>query len=586
MLWNEETEKLFWKLTMKRFINQLNVSITTNRTCTLACTHCYIAPHLFKDKTQMTEEVYRSVFDRIESLKAVDGNLEEIEWEVIGGETTMMPFEWWEKQLPWTLDRITKINEGLRDPGSLNYLTNLIYTDKRYTDLFNKYGHHPYFCLYTSWEPDTERFGKRNQLFNRFYETLKSIDAREKILDIILTKATIEIGAERILDMFLPAGVTDFSIKMISPYGSGKAFFEPNQPTFEQMTQFFMDMDRLKPKHITFTPQEEMLSSVMKSTSFQCNGNFKYDLSIEPDGVCHFNANQTADEAAIGFRSIKIDDPEWARKICFENKTEENNKLSLKHPECDQCEYLTHCNAGWYHYKVHDSKVIDKYRENECSGFRKFWDHTKASLKDQASDRGAYNHLQAVRARLPGEAIDFSQSKTESSLSGRYDDYFTNVQGIKSILIDKKNSFGKKAIERLWFYNDLGIQVQLADNVLFESKDIESIIEHVVFDSMVNVHITDYQLLRFLDGDSILARRIRYFCGLWLAFSAEVIQTQEANADLIIDARNEEMFRYMISFIERTGYRVPGVSLSNKDRDYLNTLSEYISLERMVRSGR
>src|SRR5690606_40898068 len=69
-------------------------------------------------------------------------------------------------------------------------------------------------------------------LFERFYQTLCAIDARQKTLDIILTKEVIAIGAERILDMFLPAGITDFSMKMISPYGSGKAFFESNMEEF------------------------------------------------------------------------------------------------------------------------------------------------------------------------------------------------------------------------------------------------------------------------------------------------------------------------------------------------------------------
>jgi hypothetical protein len=566
---------------MKRVINQINVSITTNRTCTLQCTHCYIAPHLFKDKTQMTEEVYRSVFDKIEQLKAIDRNLHEIEWEVIGGETTMMPFEWWERQLPWTLDRIEQINKGLRIPGSLNFLTNLIYADKRYTDLFNQYGDHPAFCLYTSWEPDTERFGKRNQLFKRFYDTLCSINAKQKILDIILTKEVISMGAGRILEMFLPAGITDFSMKMISPYGSGKAFFEPNQAEFHQMTQFFQDMHRLKPSNVTFTPQEEMLSSLMKGTSFQCNGNFKYDLSIEPDGVCHFNANQTADEAALGFRRIVIDDPDWAYKICFENKVEENNKLTLLHPECDQCEYLMHCNAGWYHYKIHDPKVIDRYRQQDCSGYRQFWDFNKNLLGTQVNDRSRHIHQLNLRGyKLP--TMPDEPAQLESVIAKRYAEYFAAVKGLKAVQVDKPTAFGKKLLERLWFYDDLGVHTHIADDVLFSSVDADAIMEHILSQNMPCIHLTDGQVATFMASNSKLAMRCRDFCGLWLSFQGTSKPSQPFVSDLIVDGRHEEMFRSLIQWMERTGYSQEGRTPTDEQLGYLKKLNEFLGLEQLI----
>ncbi len=570
---------------MKRVINQINVSITTNRTCTLQCTHCYIAPHLFKDKTQMTEEVYRSVFDKIEQLKSIDRNLHEIEWEVIGGETTMMPFEWWERQLPWTLDRIQQINKGLRIPGSLNFLTNLIYADKRYTDLFNQYADHPAFCLYTSWEPDTERFGKRNQLFKRFYDTLCSINAKQKILDIILTKEVIAIGAERILELFLPAGITDFSVKMISPYGSGKAFFEPNQPPFHEMTQFFKDMHRLKPAHVTFTPQEEMLSSLMKGTSFQCNGNFKYDLSIEPDGVCHFNANQTADEAALGFRRIVIDDPDWAYKICFENKVEENNKLTLLHPECDQCEYLMHCNAGWYHYKVHDPKVIDRYRQQDCSGYRQFWDFNKSLLGQQVNDRSRHIHQLELRGRrLP--PLLAAMPTPESTISKRYRDYFQAVKGLSMIHIDKSQVFGKTLLERLWFYDDLGVRTSIANDVLFASPDLDAIVEHVLSQNMPCIYLADEQIERYLKTGSKLATRCLDFCGLWLSFTRKSVAEAEMRSDLLVDDRHEEMFRSLIRWLDRMSPVIRGIEPNPVQAVYLTKLNEFLGLENLIARGR
>jgi hypothetical protein len=186
----------------------------------------------------------------------------------------MMPYEWWEENLPWALDRISEINKKIGKNGALNFLTNLVYSDARYTDLINKYASHPAFCLYTSWEPDTKRFGKKNKLFPRFLETLSSIKAEQKILDVILTKEVIALGPKYLIETFVPRGITDFSIKMLSPYGSGKEFFVHNMIDFKSMSDYLIELGRIKPSHITYTPQEEMLGSMFSGTSFQCNGNF------------------------------------------------------------------------------------------------------------------------------------------------------------------------------------------------------------------------------------------------------------------------------------------------------------------------
>lgn len=540
---------------MRRVINQINVSITTNRTCTLRCTHCYIAPHLFDDKSQMSEETFRLIFDRVEELYERDANLEEIEWEAIGGETTMMPFEWWERQLPWALDRIEKINKKLRSPGSLNFLTNLIYSDKRYTGLLNEYANHPAFSLYTSWEPDTERFGKRNQLFKKFYSTLQSLEAKNKILDIILTKEIIAMGAEKVLDLFVPAGITDFSMKMISPYGSGKAFFEPNMTDFQSMTQFFRDMNRLKPKHVTFTPQEEMLSSLYKGGSFQCNGNFKYDLSIEPDGSCHFNANQTADEATVAFRTLKIDDPRWATKLCFENKTEENNKLSLSHPECDQCEYMHYCNAGWYHYKIHDPKVIDLYRSSECSGYKQFWKDNEEFLGNQLIDRSAVIHRQVIRERMTSKTqlIPAVETVLESQLPKQYREYFAVIDDVPSVELDQHVRFGKNLLERAWFYEDLQVRTTVSDAILTTTPFLEKVVEHVVYGNYRHMSLPDVWLEHFsIHHPSSIAKRLYAAMSLFTSGSSVAAE----RCGLVVDARNEELFRFAYQLGKRLGHQM------------------------------
>ncbi|WP_230678120.1 hypothetical protein [Pseudomonas putida] len=175
---------------------------------------------------EMEEGVFRGIFDRVRDLVALDRGLEEVEWEIIGGEITKMPVEFWRRNLPFALEQCRDFNAQLKTPGSVNVLSNLIFSDQRrradYIDLFNQYGDWPEMCVYTSWEPETNRFGKRDKLMPAWRETVSALKVRQKILDVILTKTTVELGPDYLLEQFLPLGVTDFSIKMISPYGSGK----------------------------------------------------------------------------------------------------------------------------------------------------------------------------------------------------------------------------------------------------------------------------------------------------------------------------------------------------------------------------
>ena len=112
----------------KQLANQANISMTTNRSCTLRCNHCYIEPHLLASKDKISINDYKLSFDKVDELYNFDQGLEEVEWEVMGGETTMMPFDFWQEMLPWSLDRIERFNKEhhLWINGHLNFLTNFL----------------------------------------------------------------------------------------------------------------------------------------------------------------------------------------------------------------------------------------------------------------------------------------------------------------------------------------------------------------------------------------------------------------------------------------------------------------------------
>ncbi len=382
-----------------RLANQANISITTNRSCTLRCEHCYIEPHLFASKEQITVDNYKLSFDRVDNLYRLDQGLEEVEWEVIGGETTMMPFEFWQQMLPWTMDRIDRFNKehNLWIDGNLNFLTNLIWSDKRYLGLIQEHAKHPLFTLYTSFEPDTNRFGKNNKLLNTWADRLSSIDANNKAVDLILTKGLIDFGAQRVVDLLLPLGVDDFSIKMLSPFGSGKVFFDNNMTPFKRMEDFVIEIATLLPSGITFTPGVEIEHAFINGKSVQCNGNFRYDLSIEPNGDTHFNANQTGDESVGLNLGININSANWATEVMFGNRAELRTKLTKQHSCCDDCKYLPRCNGGWHHYKSID--VSHLMQDGGCPGLKGVWDY----LADKSN--GKSNHSTFPEWRNPNGGV-------------------------------------------------------------------------------------------------------------------------------------------------------------------------------------
>ncbi|MCV9964820.1 hypothetical protein OIU34_23285 [Pararhizobium sp. BT-229] len=598
---------------MHRFINQLNVSITTNRGCNLRCEHCYIMPHVFKDPRRMSFDTVRQVFDQVEKLYELDGNLHEVEWEVLGGETTLMPFEWWEEVLPYMLDRVEAFNQRLKNPGSLNFISNMMIQDSRYFDLFNKYGKHPAFSLYTSWEPDTRRFGARNKLFPKFLENLDRLDVRSITLDVILTQAVMELGGAWVIDTFVPHGITDFSCKMLSPYGSGKAFFAPNMTSFEAMSKFLGELAAAKPAHVSYTPGDEMLSSLFRGSSFQCNGNFYYDLSIEPDGFTHFNANQTAEEAATGGLEIRIDDPDWARKVVYENAREAAGKLGLKHPECHQCEYLRYCNAGWWHYKV-DQALVRPFAEGDCAGLRRHWDEKRVSLDGSIHDISAGIHRKEMRAAVSAGSsrrdVGGGPSRTvvaESELLG-VETFLALDPDVTAIRIDRDIAFGKQITERLVYLDALGFEVSITDAILgfggegrehgtgpCISKADDGQLETVLLNQVCGVHaratpLSDNQVI------ALASRNAQWtFVGMMrdaataLADEGQERDDGEWNPDsgLVLDARNEEMFRWLLErpHVVKALAECRTGRITEVDTAYLTGLKRRVGRERAARAS-
>ena len=453
----------------------------------------------------MSHDTFKAIFPRMRELLALDQGLEEVEWELIGGEITSLPVEYWQENLPFALDQCAEFNGLMKTPGSINVLSNLIFSDDRkrrdYLDLFGKYGERPEMCLYTSWEPETNRFGKNMALFERWKETVKEAQVKQKILDVILTRTVVDLGPEYLLETFLPLGIKDFSIKMISPFGSGRAFWQPNMVEFERMSDYLSRLFDIVPQGITFTPADEMSSAVFRGTSYQCIGNFRYDLAIEPDGLTTFNANQTTSEASIGSGLIYVDDPEWSWKVLSDNTQELDNKLSTYHSYCFQCEFHSHCAGGWYHYRAAAPEDVRAWDSGDCPGYKKLWTQIKARYG--AFDRSIQVHRDAL-LRLRSDA--HRPPVCPSVIPEPMDNSISFAQWLKesALCTVQIGSFAfseKPVMQRIWAYQAVGMASAMTVGV-FEALSVSEqrmLVEHLVYDDFYSLTLSKETVWQWCD---------------------------------------------------------------------------------------
>ncbi|ELQ8317834.1 radical SAM protein [Pseudomonas aeruginosa] len=529
-----------------RTVNQANVSITATRWCNRRCTHCYIDPKELANRSFMQPETFKSIFPRMRELLALDKGLEEIEWELIGGEITSLPVEYWQENLPFALDQCADFNKVLKTPGSINVLSNLIFADEKrrsdYLDLFAKYGDRQEMCLYTSWEPETNRFGKNMALFDRWKETVREAGVRQKILDVILTRTVVDLGPEYLLETFLPLGIKDFSIKMISPFGSGRTFWQPNMVEFERMSDYLIRLFDMVPEGITFTPADEMSGAVFRGTSYQCIGNFRYDLAIEPDGLTTFNANQTTDEASLGSGLIYLDDPDWSWKVLSDNTQELDNKLSAYHDYCFQCEFHSSCAGGWYHYRTAAPEDVRAWDAGDCPGYKKLW--IKIKNKYGAFDRPVQVHREEM-SRLRSERNSVTRS-TSLSLEPT-DDSLSHAQWLKQVAGNEVQllageGMGKPLVQRMWAYQAVGCRMLLTEAEFVRLTDSEqrTVVEHLVYDDFFALSLGEGAVWSWCERNPAdpLANL--------LVAGAQAVESGHVGESLIAAGHNTELLRWVI----------------------------------------
>lgn len=478
---------------MHNALDMLNVCIAPTRLCNLSCTHCYVDPVLLRDKTMMDEATYRAAFQRVEELFCRDKKVTKINVELLGGELTMMPLEYWEKNLPWTL-RTMRSWESLYDAeASLIWCTNLIFKDPGYVDLLNTVGleYGDGFDIFVPWEPDTNRFLKNDKLLPRYFATLEAITGvKRKTLCITMSKGVIERGPQFIIDEFVSRGITDISCDMLYPAGSGKGYFQKTC-TYGAVSDYIIELNELVPKGVTISPLIEMRAAARSGEHYHYPGNDTYDIEVEPNGQVTFNSSYTGDESVFPTHALSVHDTHFAEKAIFNNTPEYVLRHRMPYRACNTCSYAVTCSGGWAWHKELDQNMAALIAEGDCAGLKRVWEHADSSTAG-CLDRSGYLSRTDARRRQGAMAKRFAKGAIskgkdvpliEDSISGNYEGYFREFDRVRLVAMQPGQLFAKNWVQRLFFYDAIGAQVDDYPGWYAEAGDEggEELFRHIVY---------------------------------------------------------------------------------------------------------
>ncbi len=589
---------------MKRIVDFLNMCLVTNRGCNLRCTHCYIEPELLKSTYGMDEETFRLVYQRMAEVFALSKHLSFLNVEILGGEITRMPYEFWEKMLPFAIAEHERLGEVVGKPSALAWCTNMIFQDERYLGLINQQPNDKDWAVFIPWEPDTNRFGSRDKLFPRYLKNVQAVTA-PKTLNIIPTKKLVSMPIEELRAFVIEGGFNDISCDMLYPYGSGKRFFDEHQPTFEQVSDFYIRMtESLKTiEGLTISPWDEVRGSLQQGRGFNLNGNDVFDVTVEPDGTVVLNSSMTGAEAPLPSQMLHVSDPLWGIKLIFENAKEMHIKFDLEQKECDQCEYMRFCNGGYYHYKYLTVEQLEQYNQGDCAGYKKYWQYVDKQVKGMKTPVVDINHQRQRELLRKHKGVDSNPLTTgvlESSLSTDYQGYFEALTamdfGKYHIVVDQDRVLGLSVIERLWFYDALGASLEITpeQQAKLSVEHQYQIARNAASDNYASLRLEPEVVWDFATTfpDHFFARRILDAVLACRATPLLASSLQEApslcGSGLVVDERNDELFRFVLmnsipdDVLQKAQLR-PTITISRLSSEYLQKLGDYVRLESILR---
>lgn len=470
----------------------------------MACKHCYIQPELLRIKEYIDEPTYRRCVEVIIEAFHLDESVSYLHLDVLGGEATLMPYEFWERNLPWTLDRVSELNDaGIQT--EFTFCSNLMWRDERYLDLLRAHRHHPAMDIAISFEgAESGRFGRNMAIFPKFLKRIEALgDCNMLNLVLIMGQGIIDLGPQYIIDTFVKRGITDVTCDMVFPWGSGKAYFDRYQPQYSDVARFIAELTDLgKPYGLTVDHLDDMQKSLRTLSRSQNTLNDAYEYHWDQKGNLSLNPNQTGTESVRPHMSLHAWDANAPLKIIWGNSSELDNKLSYEHDFCRDCTYLQACNAGWYPHKGLEAGVVRKYMTPttqsgfSCPGLFELWEREAAHSFDAIGVTRYGDERRVRKARRIAKARYCGAQMIELDYVGNYEGFFDAVKNADSVEVFDGELFGLTVRQRLWFYDRVGRFVMF-DGGVSAFKEASSIIAHAVAGNYHTIEVAGDEVGQF-----------------------------------------------------------------------------------------
>ncbi|MBJ2204237.1 radical SAM protein [Pseudomonas sp. MF6394] len=464
----------------------MSTTISTNLNCNLACQHCYIQPELLRRKEYIDEATFRRAVEVIIEAFHLDQSVTYLHLDVLGGEATLMPFEFWQRNLPWVLGQIDEMNRiGIQT--EFTFCSNLMWKDDRYLGLLREFKGHPAMDIAIPFEgPESGRFGRGMAILPKYLKRIEALgDCNMLNLVLVMGQGLIDLGPGYIIETFVKRGVTDATCDMIFPWGSGKAYFDRAQPQYQDVAEYISTLARLGKQYgLTVDHLDDMKKSLRTLSRSQNTLNDAYEFHWDQRGELSLNPNQTGTEALKPYINLNAHDANAALKVVWGNNSELDNKLSYEHDFCRDCQYLQACNSGWYPHKDLPPETVRSFMQSSddsfsCPGFFQLWESQASENFDPLGVSKYANVRRIKRAQLRKQAVaDNSAPLREADYTCDYEGYFEAVKGATRVLLEPIDMFGCTPRQRLWFYDRLQKQILLPDGRLDGFDERYSILAH------------------------------------------------------------------------------------------------------------
>lgn len=513
----------------------LETSIVTNTRCNLRCSHCYLTDEQLKDKKRMSEKSFILSLEQIAKLAKISKVAESIEIEALGGETTLMPIEWWEKMLPALINQITEIERctNISDASS-SITTNGLFSSPEYIELFNRFSN-DHFELMTSFEVDTNRFGKDNRQLGRFYENLRQVGAK-KIVLMTLTHGALQMSAEEIAEKVLvPVDSSNLNLNFLISSGSASSNMV-ELPSMKKISDWVIATD----KQLVETGRAPLMLVEDYQDALQTNGanapieNSCSSITILPDGSTLLSSSQLDEiDAEKPLHPLSIEDPYWSVKVSLENSRRIATLLNPLRKECSECLYYSGCKGGGFYYRELVNTDLDR---EECIGNKAIWEYAEKKLKK--TDKNSTERRMRDFVKRLSDPIFFPEAVLEATFSDSYNHYvkyithLTETSSPVVIHLSEGDLFGFSLLERVWFYHSLGIPFRVSLKRLKSETEIKTLIRHQVFFNFNCIAIDTAEILSFVQQNP------------WWQIS---IQLQDAAAALFASNDQERVDHDLVS---------------------------------------